>query len=159
VKLFSIKTLLTTSIMNKTTIEELHKKLLTCWNDQDARGMASLFAADGNVIGFDGSEISGQSQIEIEMQKIFASHKTATYVWKVREVRFLSETVSLLRAVVGMVPPGDREIMPDRNAIQSLIAVKENADWKIALFHNTPAQFHGRQEASEALTNELSELV
>jgi uncharacterized protein (TIGR02246 family) len=145
--------------MDKIDIEELHKKLLTCWNQQDGKGMASLFSHDGNTIGFDGSEINGKTQIELEMQKIFSHHQTAIYVWKVREVRFLSADVALLMAVVGMVPPGKNAIMPERNAIQSLIAVKEKDDWKIALFQNTPVQFHGRPELLEALTKELNELA
>lgn len=145
--------------MDKIAIEELHKKLLTCWNKQDANGMAALFTNDGNVIGFDGSQVDGKNQIQKEMQKIFTDHQTASYVWKVREVRFLNEDIALLRAAVGMVPPGKNETMPERNAIQSLIAVKENEDWKIAVFHNTPAQFHGRPQLSEALTKELNELV
>ena len=45
------------------------------------------------------------------------------------------------------------------NAIQSLVAVKQGTDWKIALFQNTPAQFHGRPEVAEALTEELRALL
>ena len=145
--------------MDQIKIEELHKKLLTCWNKQDAKGMASLFTEDGNIIGFDGSQNNGRKEIEFEMQKIFSSHQTASFVWKVREVRFLGSEVGLLRAAAGMVPRGENGIMPARNVIQSLIAVREDNDWKIALFHNTPAQFHNRPELSEALTKELSELV
>jgi uncharacterized protein (TIGR02246 family) len=145
--------------MNKAIIEELHKKLLTFWNQQDAKGMVSLFTDDGNTVGFDGSQVDGRIQIENQMQMIFSHHQTASYVWVVREVRFLNEDVALLRAVAGMVPPGKNLIMPERNAIQSLIAVKEKEEWKIALFHNTPAQFHGRPELSQALTQELNELV
>jgi hypothetical protein len=58
-----------------------------------------------------------------------------------------------------MVPPGEKKVKPERNAAQSLIAVKENETWKIALFQNTPAQYHGRPEVSQALTNELNALV
>lgn len=145
--------------MDKIIIEELHKKLLTSWNKQDAKGMASLFTEDGNTVGFDGSQVDGRAQIEVQMQNIFSNHQTASYVWKVREVRFLNADVAVLRAVVGMVPPGKKEIMPERNAIQSLVAVKESNDWKITLFHNTPAQFHGRPELSQALTRELNELI
>jgi uncharacterized protein (TIGR02246 family) len=145
--------------MNETIIKELHKKLLTAWNNQDASEMASLFTDNGSVVGFDGSENNGKAQIEKEMSKIFKDHQTARYVWQVREVRFLSPEIALLRAVVGMVPPGEEKIKPERNAVQSLIAVKENEGWKIALFQNTPAQYHGSPEVSQALTNELNALV
>ncbi|MGZ4033139.1 MAG: SgcJ/EcaC family oxidoreductase, partial [Tumebacillaceae bacterium] len=32
-------------------------------------------------------------------------------------------------------------------------------DWQIALFQNTPAQFHGRPELVEQMTAELRELI
>ena len=31
--------------------------------------------------------------------------------------------------------------------------------WRIALYQNTPAQFHGRPELSRALTEELRQLL
>ena len=145
--------------MNETIIKELHKKLLTAWNKQEASEMASLFTDNGSVVGFDGSENNGKAQIKKEMSKIFKDHQTARYVWQVRQVRFLSPQIVLLRAVAGMVPPGEEKIKPERNAVQSLIAVKENESWKIALFQNTPAQYHGSPEVSQALTNELNALV
>ena len=57
-----------------------------------------------------------------------------------------------------MIPPGKSDLNPATNAIQSLIAQKQGDGWRIALFQNTPAQFHGRLEAVEALTEELQAL-
>ena len=145
--------------METTAIEKLHAELLTCWNNQNAAGMASLFTEDANVIGFDGSQMNGQSQIETELKQVFANHKTAAYVWKIEEIRFLDVEVALLRAIVGMVPPGKKEINPATNAVQSLIAIKQNDIWKISLFQNTPAQFHGRPQLVDAMTKELSKLL
>jgi uncharacterized protein (TIGR02246 family) len=145
--------------MNEAIIKQLHQQLLTAWNNQDANEMASLFSDNGTVVGFDGSENNGKAVIDREMSKIFKDHQTARFVWQVREVRFLSPEIALLRAVAGMVPPGEKKVKPERNAVQSLIAVKENETWKIALFQNTPAQYHGRPEISQALTNELNALV
>ncbi len=149
------------SIMDKGQIENLYKKLLESWNKQDAKSYASCFAENGSVVGFDGSQMNGRTEIESEIDGIFTHHQTAAYVSKTREVRFLSPDIALLRAVAGMVPPGKTKINPDANAIQSLIAVKDKAHnkWCIALFHNTPAQFHGRPEMAEALTHELQEIL
>lgn len=144
---------------NSTQIEKLYKELLDFWNRQDAKGMASLFTRDGSIVGFDGSQMNGKMQIESEIRQIFSSHRTASYVGKIREIRFLSPDIVLLRAVAGMVPPGERGIKPEVNAIQSLIAIKENNAWRISLFQNTPAQFHGRPQLAEALTRELQELA
>ena len=140
-------------------IRKLHADLLTCWNNKDAKGMASFCSDNANMIGFDGSEMNGQIQIENELRQIFSNHKTAKYVWKVKEVRLLNSEVALLRAIAGMVPPGKKDINPATNAIQSLIAVKRHSTWAISLFQNTPAQFHGRPELVEQMTKELSELL
>ena len=72
-----------------------------------------------------------------------------------REVRSLGSGVALLRAVAGMVPPGQTRVNPAVNAVQSLVATREGQGWRIQLFHNTPAAFHGRPDAVAALTDEL----
>ena len=140
-------------------VRELYRQLLAGWNARDASAMAALFAEDGNVVGFDGSQIDGRAAIAVEMGRIFADHQTAAYVAKVREVRLLSGDAVLLRAVVGMVPPGQSEINPAVNAVQSLVVTRVSGSWQIALFQNTPAQFHGRPEAARRLTDELRELL
>jgi uncharacterized protein (TIGR02246 family) len=136
-------------------IRGLHRDLLERWNRRDASGMAALFADDGHVIGFDGSEMRGPVEIERVLARIFADHPTAAYVAIVREVRLLAPEVGLLRAAVGMVPPGQTELNPAVNAIQTLVAARRGGRWRVELFQNTPAAFHGRPEATEALTAEL----
>ena len=137
----------------------LYQTLLEAWNDKDAHEMAELFSENGNVIGFDGSQMDGRNQIESVLGQIFADHPTPVYVAAVREVRFLAPGVTLLRAVAGMVPRGHSDINPALNAVQSLIATREQDRWRIALFQNTPAALHGRAELSEQLTTELRQAL
>src|SRR5512133_2982840 len=91
----------------------LYKRLLNAWNDMSATDFATLFASDGNVVGI------------------------------VREVRFISDDVVVVRAVAGMVPRGGIELN-ENLAIQSLVVTKDAGRWKIALWHKTPAACHGR---------------
>jgi len=56
-----------------------------------------------------------------------------------------------------MLPPGETQVNPKVNAIQSLVAQQEGAHWRIQLFQNTPAAFHGRPQETEALTAELQQ--
>lgn len=140
-------------------IRELYHDLLEYWNRRDVKGYASLFAESGNIIGFDGSQENGQAEIEAHLSQIFRDHPTAAYIGKVREVRFLTPEVAVLRAVVGMIPPGQNDINPNVNAIQTLVASKHADQWQIEVFHNTPAAFHGRPELSQALTDELRQLL
>ena len=143
----------------ETAVSALYQQLLDSWNRRDAAGFAALYAEDSDVVGFDGSQMHGRTEIESTLSQIFADHMTATYVSKIRGVRFLAPEVAVLRAVVGMIPPGKQDINPDTNAIQTLVATKQAGQWRIALFQNTPAQFHGRPELVEALTEELRQLL
>ena len=140
-------------------VRELYRHLLEAWNQRDASAFAALYEEAGNQIGFDGSQMNGRAEIEAHLRQIFTDHKTATYISKVREVRFLNDETAILRAVVGMIPPLQTDINPATNAIQSLVAVKQAGQWKAALFHNTPAAFHGRPEAAAQLTEELRQVL
>ncbi len=53
-------------------IRSLYEKLLESLNDNNAGEFSKLFADDGNVIGFDGSQMNGRNQINDELNKIFA---------------------------------------------------------------------------------------
>lgn len=140
---------------DENAIRQLYQSLLAAWNRQDAAAMAACYLEDGSQVGFDGSQINGRGEIEQAMASIFADHQTAAYISIVRETRFLTNDVALLRAVVGMVPPSGADINPATNAVQSLVAVRKSGAWRIAHFHNTPAAWHGRPQDVEALTEEL----
>jgi uncharacterized protein (TIGR02246 family) len=146
-------------VADRQQVIALYTRLLNAWNRRNADDFAWLFAYDGNAVGFDGTEMNGRAVIRSMLTKIFEHHPTAAYVAKVRDVRALARYVVLLRAAVGMVPPGSTAIKPDVNAIQSVLFVTEDVDWKIALLHNTPAAFHGRPDAVERLTAELTEVL
>ncbi|HLJ35907.1 MAG TPA: SgcJ/EcaC family oxidoreductase, partial [Ktedonobacteraceae bacterium] len=87
-------------------VRALYRQLLDSWNNRDASAYASLFIEDGDVIGFDGSQMNGRAEIASTLRQIFADHQTAPYVSKVKNVRFLTPEVVILCAIVGMVPPG-----------------------------------------------------
>jgi uncharacterized protein (TIGR02246 family) len=140
-------------------VTSLYRQLIDAWNASDAGAMAAALAPDGLVVGFDGSQMVGREEVTTELGRVFADHETANYVTKVRSVRSLGSDAALLYAVVGMVEPGGSEIMPDRNAIQTVVGHRGEDGWSVALFQTTPAQFHGRPELSQALTVELAELL
>src|SRR5262245_59588980 len=112
--------------MDDVPIRSLYFGLLTCWNRRDATAFAAQFDPTGQVVGFDGSSMNGQAEIETTLGQIFADHPTAEYVGIVRSVRFLAPGVAVLRADAGMVPRGQSDINPAVNAIQALVAIKQD---------------------------------
>jgi uncharacterized protein (TIGR02246 family) len=140
----------------ETAARAAYRAILAGWNAQDATAFAAPFADDGEVIGFDGSRVVGRAEIEAEMAGIFADHATGRYVGIARTVRQLGPDVALLHAVGGVVPAGADAVNPDLNAIQSLVAQRQTDGWRVILYQNTPAAFHGRPELADALTVELT---
>ena len=140
-------------------IHRLYEQILIAWNRQDAAEMAAQFEEAGNLVGFDGSQADSRADIEDHLRPIFTDHPTAAYVAKVREIRMLSSNVGILRAVVGMIPPNSDDVNPAGNTIQTLVAVQNANGWQATLFQSTPAAWHGRPQDSEALTEELRDVM
>ena len=133
--------------------------LLDDWNRQDASAMAARFADRGSLVGFDGTAVDGRACIEAHLQPIFAQHPTPRFVAKVREVRRMANGQTLLlRAVAGMWPRGATALEPSLNAVQTMVLSLCDGAYRIEMFQNTPAAFHGRQDESEKLSAELREV-
>jgi uncharacterized protein (TIGR02246 family) len=137
------------------TIRALHAEIIRGWNARDAAAMTQSWSDDVDMVGFDGSQIRGRAAAAKAIAKIFSDHEVARYVSIVREVRQLAPGVAMLQAHVGMIPPGSDRVMPERNAIQTLVAVRHENSWKTEVFQNTPAKWDGRPADVEALTREL----
>jgi uncharacterized protein (TIGR02246 family) len=148
---------MTPSADGQDAARDLYEGLLAAWNGRDATAFADLFAADGTMIGFDGSQATGP-EIRDLLEPIFRDHPTAAYVAKIREVRSIGPDAALLRAIVGMVPPGQDRLNPETNAVQSVVAGRGDEGWSIVLFQNTPAQYHGRPDLAGRHTEEIEQL-
>ena len=140
----------TDTISSAHPIRRLYEEILIAWNQQDAAEMATQFEEDGNLVGFDGSQADSRADIEDHLRPIFADHLTATYV---------ASDVGILRAVVGMNPPNSDDVNPAGNTIQTLVAVQHADGWQATLFQSTPAAWHDRPRDSEALTEELRDVM
>jgi len=136
-------------------VRALYRQMLNAWNRRSADAIAELFAEDGAVIQCDGLELKGRGGIVSGHKEIFGDHHTGAFVGKVRSVTFLETDVAVLRAVAGMVMPGQTDFDSRFNTIQTLLASRHDGHWQVVLFQNTPAQFQKRPEEAAALAEEL----
>ena len=133
----------------------LHTGLLTAWNARDAEAFAALFAPGGRLIGLDGGQVPAAA-IEAHLAPLLTGRPPAAYVWRVHDVRALTDEVALLGAITGMLPPGADVPHPALNGVQSLVAVRGPAGWRAALLQSTPVQYHDRPDLAEAHTADLT---
>lgn len=56
-------------------VHEIYYRLIEAWNERDADAYAALFAPDGTMIGFDGTQASA-AEIVGHIGPVFADHPT-----------------------------------------------------------------------------------
>jgi hypothetical protein len=67
--------------------------------------------------------------------------------------------VAVLHAHAGMIPAGGNDLDPDLLTVHTMVAVDEGGRWRIGLLQATPAAWHQREDAREALLVELRGLL
>ncbi len=68
---------LDTSSADEQEVRMLYRHVLDGWNQQSAEAFAAPFAGSEEVIGFDGSQMTGRAEIASMLGRIFADHWTA----------------------------------------------------------------------------------
>jgi uncharacterized protein (TIGR02246 family) len=141
-------------------IEGLFAQIIEGWNAGSAVAMASPFSGRADYVAFDGTHTRGRDEIAASHRALFDRFLRGTQlVGKLRSVRFLTEDVALLHAVGSTLMPGESDLAPDRNSVQTLVAVRRESGWELEAFHNTRAVYMGRPEEAAALTEELRSLL
>jgi uncharacterized protein (TIGR02246 family) len=123
---------------DEVAVRALYAQLMDGWNKGSGEAFAAPFAEDGHLIAFDGTHFKGRDEIVSFHQPMFDKWLKGTrLVGKVESVRFLSPDVALMHALGGTVMRGKSRPAPERDSIQTLVAIKHNGEWRLAAFQNT----------------------
>lgn len=129
------------------------------WNQGSGAAFAAVFAKDGDLVAFDGTHFHGQAEIAPFHQELFTKWlKGSRLVGQVKDVRFLSPNIAVMHAIGGTILRGQSQPTPERDSIQTLVAVQEAGAWRIAAFQNTRLRPMG-QSGSAFLALTLSDWV
>jgi uncharacterized protein (TIGR02246 family) len=123
---------------DEAAVRALYQQLMDGWNQGSGAAFASVFTEDGDLIGFDGTHFNGRQEIAPFHQQLFDKWlKGSRLVGQVKDVRFLSPDVALMHAVGGTVMRGKTDPVPERDSIQTLVAIRQDGEWRLAAFQNT----------------------
>jgi uncharacterized protein (TIGR02246 family) len=107
-------------------IRALHRRVLQAWDAGDGEAFAAPFSDDALFIGFDGSVMHGREQIASSHQEVFDRWMKGTRLVEERtEVRFVAPDVAIIHTLGGTVMRGKSEPTPERDSIQTLVAVRD----------------------------------
>ena len=136
----------TTNPAEEQAVRDLYTELMDGWNCGSGEDFAAVFTEDGDLVAFDGTHFKGREEIAPFHQELFDKWlRGSRLVGKVKDVRFLSPDVALMHAVGSMVMRGKSEPSPERDSIQTLVAVREEGreEWRLAAFQNTRVRYMG----------------
>jgi uncharacterized protein (TIGR02246 family) len=123
---------------DEAAVRALYRELMDGWNRGSGEAFASVFTEDGDLVAFDGTHFEGREEIAPFHQQLFDKWlKGSRLVGQVKDVRFLRPDVALMHAVGSTVMRGKNEPSPERDSIQTLVAVREGGEWRLAAFQNT----------------------
>lgn len=129
------------------------------WNSGRGDEFAAAFAEEGDLVGFDGTHLKGRQEIAEFHQRLFDTVlQGARMEIQVKEIRFLRSDVALLHSTSQTTMAGQPEAAPERDSIQTIVAIKEGAEWRIAAFQNTRIQSWSGTEGPQEVLEQLEQI-
>jgi uncharacterized protein (TIGR02246 family) len=148
----------TANSADEAAVRDLYEELMGGWNQGSGEAFAAAFTEDGDLVAFDGTHFEGREEIAPFHQELFDRWmKGSRLVGQVKDVRFLSPDVALIHAVGSTVMRGKSEPSPERDSIQTLVAVRRDDGWRLAAFQNT--RVRPMRNAAAFLVWTLSDLL
>ena len=134
---------------DEAAVRGLYQQLMRGWNGGSGPAFAAAFAEDGDLVAFDGTHFRGRREIASVHQHLFDKWMRGTrLVGQIEGVRFLGPDAAVLHAVGGTIMRGRATPARERDSIQTLVAVREGGEWRLAAFQNTRVRPIGRNAAS-----------
>jgi uncharacterized protein (TIGR02246 family) len=143
---------------DEAAVRALYQELMSGWSRGSGDAFAAAFTDDGDLVAFDGTHFKGREEIAPFHQELFDRWmRGSRLVGRVEDVRFLSPDVALMHAVGSTVMRGKSEPSPERDSIQTLVAVRQDDKWRLAAFQNT--RVRPMRNAASFLVWTLSDLL
>lgn len=119
-------------------VRVLYTQLMDGWNKGSTDEFSAPFSDDGHLVAFDGTHFKGRDEIVAFHQPLFDKWLRGTrLVGEVESVRFLSPHVAVMHARGGTIMRGKSHPSPERDSIQTLVAVQRDDKWRLVAFQNT----------------------
>lgn len=139
-----------TTDADKAAIAALTQKVLAAWAYHDADTFANVFVEDGTMI-LSGVFCSGRDEIREHMVKEFEGRWKGTQVTgKPISIRSLGPDVMILLSLGGILASGETEVSEGSAIRASWLAVRQDGEWKLAAYQNTPRYDEAAGSAARA---------
>lgn len=134
---------------DREAVTRLYQQLLDGWNRGDGAAFAAPFAEVCEFIAFDGTHFTGRQELAAFHEELFAKWMRGTrLVGHVERIHFLGPDAATIYAVGGTILRNQRHPAPERDSLQTLVAQRQDGEWRLVAFHNTRLRPIGLNGAS-----------
>ena len=119
-------------------VRAVYAEFMNAWNRGSGTDLAAVFDEKGDLVAFDGTQLTGQAAIGEFHQELFDRWlKGSRLVGTVTGVRFLAPDVAVMHALGSTVMRGENKPSPERDSIQTLVVIRRPDGWRLNAFQNT----------------------
>jgi uncharacterized protein (TIGR02246 family) len=123
---------------DKAAVASLTQRVVAAWAKHDADAFADVFIEDGTMV-LPGLHKVGRAAIRDHMAAEFAGpYRNTQVTGKPIEMKRLGPDAAVLLSDGGVLQPGDSEVSRAEAIRAAWIAVKNDGQWLLAMYVNTP---------------------
>jgi uncharacterized protein (TIGR02246 family) len=123
---------------DQAVVAHIPNRIIAAWADHDAEAFAAVFAERGSMI-LPGHFRKGRESIKEFMAAAFQGPYRGTKVTGTPvSIEFLGGSHGVLITEGGVLAPGERELPAERIVRASWVVVKEDGQWLLAAYQNSP---------------------
>ncbi|WP_019811731.1 SgcJ/EcaC family oxidoreductase [Saccharomonospora halophila] len=116
----------------------LPRRVVEAWAEHDADAFAAVFTEDATMI-LPGLYVRGRTNIRDFMARAFTEQFKGTRVTgQPFHVSVLGPDVVVLLTEGGVMEEGQTEVSPERAIRASWVAVRDDGQWRLAAYQNSP---------------------
>ncbi|MEU9891645.1 SgcJ/EcaC family oxidoreductase [Sphaerisporangium sp. NPDC051011] len=128
-----------TTIDDTTAVREVPRRMVAAWAKNDGEAFASIFTEDATMILPGDIYVTGRESIRAFMDAAYSGPYKGTRVFgEPLSAKFLGPEAAVLTTKGGVLTGEETEVSPERAIRATWVLAKQDGQWLVTAYQNTP---------------------